>query len=175
MMTLTYFRTYAQALPTVEAVAKQTLAVARDIIRAGEVVLRDLTAADFNLPYWEVSLAPGTAENDYIVEFVIPDRKAYGIYGLVLESEPPEASIDYVDIYVGGSRVRRIPVHAVKDGADTGKTLYLSAEQAIILKEGAKVTVKVRATNSGSAAVKAKLAFLGFVAEPLNETITKTR
>jgi hypothetical protein len=25
MMTLTYFRTYAQALPTVEAVAKQTL------------------------------------------------------------------------------------------------------------------------------------------------------
>ena len=176
---ITYLRTYAQALPVVEQVASKTLEVARSIIRAGQVIRRDLTASDLGITDFKLEVPAGnTGEVDYIGSatspVTVPDRKAIGIYGIVLEKEDENVHVDYIDLYVGGSRVRRWVLHPIKDGADTGKTLYLTSDQAIVLKEGSKFYVKVRAVNEdGSNPHDVRIVFLGFVAEPANEVIAK--
>ncbi len=176
---LTYFRTYVQALQTIQTVARQTLEVARAINRAGDVVLRDLTAEDLGLQHFRLTIPAG---NTNPVDFVgtavnpavVPDRKAFGFYGLVLEVEDPAVHVDYVDLYVGGSRLRRWALHAVKDSADAGRTLYFSADNAVVLKEGTKFHIQVKAVNTDTANPRdIVLSILGFVGEPLGDTIMR--
>jgi len=175
----TYFRSYTQALPVIEALQNQVLAVAKEVAKTGEVLVRDAGADDFGLTDFALTVPAGNkGDIDFIgtssSPYAIPDRKAYGLYGILLEVEDPAVHVDYVDLYVGGSRVRRWTLHPVKDASANGKVLYFSQDNAIILKEGAKINIKVRAVNEDTAnAKKIRIIPLAFVGEPKGDILMK--
>ena len=172
---MTYYRTYAQAFPTIVALANEVARATRSIIRVGDVIVRDAVPQDFGLTDWKVSFstdANGVASDVAYVDYEIPQGKVVGIYGFNLEDEGG-AHIIYADVYVGGSRVRRISFQVAKDGADTGKVVYLGSDEALIIREGQKLSIKLYATGDATANYTARIGILAVVGEARGKVVYK--
>lgn len=172
MMT-TYLRSFEQALPEISAGKRQLEEVARKIIGAGEIVVRDLTPGDLGLQDFVVSAAAGINANALVSNYQVPTAKAILIYGILVEPEPSGVYALYADIYIGGSRVRRIDLNKVRDGSNNGRVIYLPLSEQLIVKEQNTISIQVAVNNTGNAAANVRVDILGFVAEPNGVTIMR--
>jgi len=172
---MVYYRTFAQAFPTYIELIRQVAVATKEIVKVGEIIVRDAVPEDFGLNDWAVSFttgANGLASDVVYVDYEIPQGKAVGLYGINLEDEGG-AHVLFVDIYVGGSRVRRISLQVTKDGADTGKVVYFGTDEALIVREGQKLTIKVTASGNANTSYTARVGILAVVGEAKGKVVYK--
>jgi hypothetical protein len=173
MMALTYYRTYAQAIAKVQETADVTRAVAQSINgNQGVIVVRDLTAQDLGTQVVEIPAGNFTVT---IASGVVPSGKAYGIYGFELTSPFVKVANGNLvgltlDVYVGGSRVKRVYLDVVNDDADTGLTYYI-ADKSIVMKQQIQYSFVLSGVNLTGSTVTLMVNVLGFVGEPNGVTI----
>lgn len=167
-MAVTYYTSLAEALPVVNAVVQKAVEIEQQSVQ-GQVVFRDLVASDLGLSSWLLAPSGGASTVTIVANYQIPSKVTIGIFGFAVDTFGQQMSVEYVDLYVGGSRVRRwslSPAQANKQGG----VMYLSAEESIILTDNSQITL-VAVVNNPIGSGFLKLAVLGVVAEPLGRTI----
>jgi len=143
--------------------------VAKQIGATREVSVRDLRPYDLgdttNTDYFTITYAATGWQTIY--DTTVPSRKAFVIYGVSLPNATQTTSA--IRITSGANRVRWIMLQELYDGSAHGRTVYFATDDQFIFQENTRILIEGYALSASTDYV----VILGFVAEPLGETVYK--